>query len=71
MTGVQTCALPILEDEYESDRLTVHVAGMPARCHDFVTLDNFELGAEYPGKLYPKRVPGGIVLIEKPMQIRG
>lgn len=50
--------------------LTVHVAGMPATCHDSVTLENFEIGAEYDGKLYPRRVPGGIVLEEAPMRIR-
>lgn len=58
------------EHEVGADRLTVHVAGMPARCHQGVTLENFEVGACYPGKLYTKRVPGGIVLVEGDMQIR-
>lgn len=58
------------EHEVGAEKLTVHVAGMPARCHPGVTLENFEVGACYPGKLYTKRVPGGIVLVEGVMQIR-
>ena len=51
--------------------LVVHVAGMPHYMHNQVTLDNFDLGAVFKGKLYQKRVKGGIVLIEGDMQIRG
>ena len=51
--------------------LVTHVAGMPAYMHNQVTLDNFDLGAVFKGKLYQKRVKGGIVLIEGDMQIRG
>ena len=60
-----------VEHEVGADHLTVHVAGMPSRCHGNVTLDNFEVGASYGGKLYQTRVPGGIVLVEGPMEIRG
>jgi len=49
----------------------VHVAGMPARCHDQVTFENFEIGATYTGKLYRKNVPGGVVLYEGDFKIRG
>lgn len=59
-----------VEHEEGKEGLTVHVAGMPARCHDGVTIDNFEFGAEYDGKLYTKRVKGGIVLVEDKMVIR-
>lgn len=55
--------------EYD-DGLEVHVAGMPSRCHSQVTFDNFKLGAVYHGKLYQKRVAGGIVLVEDDFQIR-
>ena len=50
--------------------LVVHVAGMPAKLHDQVTFENFDLGAKYYGKLYQKRVKGGIVLVEGEMEIR-
>lgn len=56
--------------EEEDGKLTVHVAGMPARCHAQVTLDNFGFGAVYEGKLYQKRVKGGIVLVEDTIEIR-
>lgn len=59
-----------VEHEVGAERLTVHVAGMPRSCHAGVTLDNFDFGASYPGKLYQTRVPGGIVLVEGPMEIR-
>lgn len=59
-----------IEYEVGSETPTVHVAGMPASCHSQVDMDNFMFGAEYEGKLYTKRVPGGIVLIPDKMQIR-
>lgn len=52
-------------------RIEVHVAGMPSRCHSQVTFENFEIGATYHGKLYQRRVAGGIVLVEDDITIRG
>ena len=54
----------------EGTHLEVHVAGLPARCHSQVTFDNFKLGAEYGGKLYQRRVRGGIVLVEDSFKIK-
>ena len=51
-------------------KTVVHVAGMPAKLHSQVTFDNFDLGAKYYGKLYQRRVKGGIVLVEGDMEIR-
>lgn len=59
-----------MEYEYGKDKPTIHVAGMPTNCHKDVTIDNFDFGSEYNGKLYTKRVKGGIVLVEDKMQIR-
>lgn len=59
-----------MEYEEGSDTPTVHVAGMPSRCHRYVDIDNFEFGKVYPGKLYTRRVHGGIVLCEGDMEIR-
>lgn len=59
--------------EYPDDdgsHIEVHVAGLPARCHSQVNFNNFKLGAEYGGKLYQKRVRGGIVLIEDGFKIK-
>lgn len=55
------------EDEPD---IEVHVAGLPAKCHSQVTFENFELGATYQGKLYQKRVEGGIVLVEDSFTIK-
>ena len=59
-----------MEYEYDNDSPTIHVAGMPKTCHPQVNIDNFEIGAEYDGKLYQHRVNGGIVLVPGKMQIR-
>lgn len=59
-----------IEYEVGSDSPTVKVAGMPSSCHKYVDIDNFDYGMTYPGKLYTKRVKGGIVLVEDNMQIR-
>ena len=50
--------------------LTVHVCGMPDNVHSQVTLDNLDYGAVYAGKLYQKRVEGGVVLVPGDMEIR-
>ena len=52
-------------------KIVTHVAGMPANLHSQVNFDNFNFGAIYNGKLYQKRVKGGIVLVAGDMQIRG
>lgn len=54
-----------------NDELKVTCCGMPASCHPFVTFDNFEVGAVYPGKLTHKRVNGGVVLKETTFTVRG
>lgn len=59
-----------IEYEVGKDTPTVHVAGMPAACHSQVSIDNFNFETEYDGKLYVKRVRGGIVLIPDKMKIR-
>ncbi len=54
----------------DGSHIEVHVAGMPSRCHSQVTFENFRLGAEYEGKLYQRRVRGGIVLVEDGFRIK-
>lgn len=39
-------------------------AGMPDRCYNQVTYENFKIGSSYKGKLQTTRVPGGIVLVD-------
>lgn len=64
---------PELEHHINYDDKTIlHVtcSGMPDRCYKYVNWDNFHPGMEYPGKLRPKHVPGGIVLAESHHTIR-
>lgn len=42
--------------------LHITCAGMPKRCHKYVTWDNFKEGSVFPGKFQFSHVPGGIVL---------
>ena len=44
------------------NNLHITCAGMPTRCYEHVTWENFTKGSSFPGKLQPMHVPGGIVL---------
>jgi len=48
----------------------VTCSGMSDRCYPFVTFDNFEIGAEYEGKLKPKIVKGGVILEDTSFTIK-
>lgn len=54
-------------DEYKLD---VKCAGMPSHLHEQVTYDNFKVGAIYTGKLRPKQIDGGTILVETTFKIR-
>ena len=56
------------EDQYEIEE--VKCAGMPDSCKIHVDWDNFEIGAEFEGKLTGKQVPGGYCLIDIPFRIK-
>lgn len=45
--------------EYET-----HVAGLPVEVSEIVTIEDFQPGRRFTGKLNPRHVPGGIVLEE-------
>ena len=59
-----------VEQDMETGKLVVHCAGLPERCHENVTWENFHVGAKFPGKLYSKTVKGGIILYEGDFVIR-
>lgn len=50
--------------------LKITCAGMPDRCYQYVTWDNFHTGATYTGKLGMTHVNGGIVLKDIPFSIK-
>lgn len=51
-------------EERADGTLNVCACGCPEGAKKYVTFDNFKIGAEYPGKLSQKIVPGGCVLVE-------
>ena len=51
-------------DGVHIETLTVTCAGMPDNVKELVTYDNFVPGSVFPGKLVPRRYPGGVVLEE-------
>lgn len=51
--------------------LKITCAGMPDKCYKYVTWDNFRQGTSYKGKLQPKTVQGGIVLIPIDFSMNG
>lgn len=57
-------------EEIDGD-IHITCAGMPERCHDGVTWENFFPGSSYSGKLQPMHVPGGIVLKDIDFTIKG
>ena len=50
--------------------LNITCAGMPERCYQYVTWDNFHTGSTYDGKLGMTHVNGGIVLKDIPFSIK-
>ena len=52
-------------------KLNVKCAGMPDSLKELVTWENFHVGFEKAdGRLMPKHVQGGIVLVESPYKLR-
>jgi hypothetical protein len=50
--------------------LEVKCAGMPDKIKEKVTFDNFEVGFTSYGKLLPKHVDGGVVLVDTEFTIK-
>src|SRR5699024_6714233 len=48
----------------------VTCAGMPDKVKENVTFDNFKIGFKSYGKLMPKQVKGGVVLIDSEFTIK-
>ena len=60
-------------EEIESEdgvSLSVHCAGMPKGCHQYVTFENFNVGTTYEGKLLHRNVIGGQVLLPTTFTIK-
>lgn len=55
---------------YDVDLFKITCAGMPSRCHPYVTWKNFHIGSSFKGKLKPSHVVGGIILEDETFTIK-
>ena len=53
---------PTEDDNFTDEELTV--------INNKYTIDNFTIGLKIPGKLMPKRIPGGVLLVETTYEMR-
>lgn len=56
--------------EYIEGDMHITCAGMPKRCYENVTWENFKIGSSFEGKLQPKDVKGGVVLLDTDFTIK-
>ena len=57
-------------DTYDKKKFKITCAGMPKACHKWVNFENFRIGNSFTGKLQPKRVNGGVVLMDVDFTIK-
>jgi hypothetical protein len=57
------------DEKYDKSKLNITCAGMPKKCYEFVTWDNFKEGNSFKGKLMPKKVAGGTILVDESFTI--
>ena len=57
-------------DEATTSHIDVKCAGMPDNLKKYCTFDNFKVGFRKEGKLMPKQVKGGVVLVETSFEIK-
>jgi hypothetical protein len=57
-------------EEADTTIFEVKCAGMPDKIKEFVTFENFEIGFSSYGKLLPKHVNGGVVLVDTEFTIK-
>lgn len=59
-----------LNEEKTETKVSVKCAGMPDKVKEGVTFDNFFMGFSSMGKLTPKQVDGGVVLVDTAFTIK-
>lgn len=57
-------------NDYDNVKLNVVCAGMPDTVKEKINFDNFHIGFKSDGKLMPKRVSGGTVLVDSTFTIK-
>lgn len=70
----QKCYIENSTDDLKSENpeysLKITVAGMPKGCYPYVNFRNFKIGASYKGKMQPKNVKNGVVLVDVDFTIK-
>lgn len=61
----QKCYIEEIDNE-----IKITCAGLPSKCYDFVTWENFKTGFKCGGKLVFKHVKGGVKLVETEFTIK-
>lgn len=61
---------PCVSEKATKTKETIKCAGMPDKVKEHVTFENFEVGFSHNGKLVPKHVNGGVVLIDSDFTIK-
>lgn len=56
-------------EEDGSQKVEAHVAGLPRKLLDGARVEDITIGQRYAGKLVPRRVPGGVILISTDFEI--
>ena len=57
-------------EEFDGE-LDKKCAGLPVSARHMFNFDTMEPGQIFEGKLVPKNIKGGVVLVERPFQIKG
>lgn len=57
-------------EEKPNGELLIAACGCPERAKNYITFDNFAMGASFKGKLRPVMRPGGVELVESRFTIR-
>ena len=53
----------------DTGEVEAHVAGLPRNLLHGATVEDIVIGAKYSGKLVPRRVPGGVILVSTDFEI--
>lgn len=62
--GTPGCSLIPVSEWHGLPTITTHIAGLPYEVQTQVDFDDYFNGHVFHGKLTPKRVPGGVVLVD-------
>lgn len=60
----------IANKKYKNVHVNITCAGMPKTCYALVTWENYKDGAIYGGKLVPKNIAGGCILVETEFSLK-